>query len=79
MHQFLVDAHYADQSKVLLLARALKVCPPRVLIVGCQPAFVEEAFEGMHPAVECAVPLAVERILLLVESLRQNAPSRSTE
>jgi hydrogenase maturation protease len=58
VHQSLVDAHYADPSKVLLLARALNVCPPRVFIVGCQPAFVEEAFEGMSPAVERAVPLA---------------------
>jgi hydrogenase maturation protease len=79
VHQSLVDAHYADPSKVLLLARALKVCPPRVLIVGCQPAFVEEAFEGMHPAVERAVPLAVERILSLVESLQRNASEPATE
>ncbi len=70
LHQFMVDAHYADPSKVLLLARALKVCPPRVFIVGCQPAFVEEAVEGMRPAIEHAVPLAVERLLSLVESLK---------
>lgn len=69
VHQSMVDAHYADPSKVLLLARALKVCPPQVFIVGCQPAFVEEAFEGMTPAVERAVPLAVEQILLLLENL----------
>ena len=69
VHQSLVDAHYADPSKVLLLARALKVCPPQVFIVGCQPAFVEEAFEGMTPAVERAVPLAAEQILLLLENL----------
>lgn len=71
VHQSLVDAHYADPSKVLLLARALKVCPPRVFIVGCQPASIEEAVEGMHPAVERAVPLAVERLLSLIESLNQ--------
>ncbi len=75
LHQSMVDAHYADPSKVLLLARAIKVCPPQVFIVGCQPAFVEEAVEGMHPAVERAVPLAVERILSLVESLKQNTPA----
>ena len=70
VHQSLVDAHYADPSKVLLLARALKVCPPQVFIVGCQPAFVEEAFAGMTPVVERAVPLAVEQILLLLENLQ---------
>jgi hydrogenase maturation protease len=79
----MVDAHYADPSKVLLLARALNVCPPQVFIVGCQPAFVEDAFEGLSPAVERAVPLAVERILALIEALQSNtsappdtAPSR---
>jgi hydrogenase maturation protease len=72
VHQSMVDAHYADPSKVLLLARALKVCPPQVFIVGCQPAFVEEAFEGMDPAVERAVPLAVKRILSLIETLQTN-------
>ncbi len=74
LHQSLVDAHYADPSKVLLLARALNVCPPQVFIAGCQPAFIEDAVEGMHPAVERAVPLAVERILALVESLERNLP-----
>jgi len=79
VHQAMVDAHYADPSKVLLLARALKICPPRVLIVGCQPASVEEAFEGMNPAVERAVPLAVERILSLVESLNRNTSAQQDE
>lgn len=83
VHQSMVDAHYADPSKVLLLACALKVCPPRVFIVGCQPAFVEEAFESLSPAVERAVPLAVERIRALIEALQSStsaphdtAPSR---
>ncbi|MGH9841802.1 MAG: hydrogenase maturation protease [Blastocatellia bacterium] len=74
VHQSMVDAHYADPSKVLLLARALNICPPKVLIVGCQPAFVEDAVERMHPAVERAVPLAVERTLSLIESLNRNMP-----
>jgi hydrogenase maturation protease len=72
VHQSMVDAHYADPSKVLLLARALNVCPPQVFIVGCQLAFVEEAFEGMNPAVERAVPLAVRRILALIAALQSN-------
>ena len=72
IHQAMVDAHYADPSKVLLLARALNVCPAKVFIVGCQPAFVEDAVEEMHPAVERAVPFAVEQILSLVESLTEN-------
>lgn len=79
VHQTMVDAHYADPAKVLLLASALNVCPPRVFIVGCQPAWVEEACAEMTPAVGCAVPLAVEQILLLVESLQrsQDVPASS--
>lgn len=74
LHQSMVDAHYVDPSKVLLLARALGICPPQVLIVGCQPEFVEDAFEGMHPAVERAVAPAVELILSLIENMKQPAP-----
>lgn len=74
LHQSMVDAHDAEPSKVLMLARALNVCPPRVFIVGCQPAFVEEAMEGMHPAVQRAVPVAVERVLSLIETLKQTTP-----
>lgn len=74
LHQLLVDAHYAEPSKVLLLARALNVCPPQVFIVGCQPACLEEPVEHLNPAVEHAVPLAVERILSLIETLEQTDP-----
>ncbi len=70
VHQTMVDAHYADPSKVLLLARALNVCPPQVFIIGCQPLHVEEAFDGMSPPVERAVPRAVDEILTLLEMLR---------
>ncbi|HEX4951146.1 MAG TPA: hydrogenase maturation protease [Blastocatellia bacterium] len=79
VHQTMVDAHYADPSKVLLLARALNVCPPHVFIVACQSANVEEACAEMTPVVERAVPLAVEQILLLLETLQtsvlHDAPS----
>lgn len=73
VHQSMVDAHYADPSKVLLLARALKVCPPRVFIVGCQSANIEEACAEMTPAVERAVPLAAEQILQLLAALQTDA------
>jgi hydrogenase maturation protease len=69
LHQSMVDMHYADPSKVLLLARALKVCPPKVYIVGCQPEYVDDAVEGLRPPVERAVPQAVEQVLLLIDEL----------
>ena len=72
LHQSIADAHFTEPSKVLLLARALNVCPPQVFIVGCQPGFVEDLVERLDPAVERAVPLAVDRILALIETLQQS-------
>jgi hydrogenase maturation protease len=69
LHQSMVDMHYADPSKVLLLARALKVCPPKVFLVGCQPEYVDDAVEGLRPLVKRAVPQAVEQILFLIDEL----------
>lgn len=69
LHQSMVDMHYANPSKVLLMARALKVCPPKVLIVGCQPEYVDDAVEGLRPSVERALPQAVKEVLSLIEEL----------
>jgi len=69
VHQSLVDAHYADPSKALLLARALNVCPPKVFIVGCQPECCDEAVELLTPAVERAVPLAAKRVIELAHEI----------
>ena len=69
LHQAMVDMHYANPSKVLLMARALKVCPPKVFIVGCQPEYVDDAVEGLRPSVRKAVPLAVEQVLHLIDEL----------
>jgi len=71
-HQSIADAHFTEPSKVLLLARALNVCPPQVFIVGCQPGCVEDLVERLDPAVERAVPLALDRILALIETLKQS-------
>ncbi len=72
LHKSMVDMHYADPSKVLLMAKALNVCPPKVFIVGCQPEYVDEAVEGLRPPVERAVPLAVREILALIDELLKN-------
>ena len=69
LHQSMVDMHYADPSKVLMLAAALNVCPPKVFLVGCQPEYVEDAIEGLRPPVERAVPLAVQEVLSLIDEL----------
>lgn len=69
LHQSLVDAHYADPSKVLVLAAALKVLPRQVFLVGCQPETTEEMSEQLSSPVRAAAELAVEKIEGLIQSL----------
>ncbi len=68
-HRSLADAHYTEPSKVLTLARALNVLPPKIFVVGCQPAGYDEFGAEMSEPVSLAVEVAVKRIKSLVESL----------
>ncbi len=66
----MLDAHAMDPVRVLGLAKVLGSLPPRVLVVGCEPAVHmtqddEELVMGLSPAVAAAVDEAVE----LVESV----------
>lgn len=56
------DIHLANPERVLMMARGLGVLPPRLLLVGCQPADVDTLGESLTPAVERAVPHAVETV-----------------
>lgn len=75
LHQSLADAHYSDPAKVFILAKALGVLPPKVFLVGCEPAEYDELGADMSPAVTQAVQLAVERIETLIagSTLPKNA------
>ncbi len=48
------DAHGMDPVKVLALARTLGAPLPRTLVLGCEPAAVEE-FTGLSAPVEAAL------------------------
>ncbi len=72
LHNSMVDMHYADPSKVLVMAHALNVCPPKVFLVGCQSEYVDDAIEGLRPRVERAVPQAVIEVLALIDELMKN-------
>jgi len=71
IHSSLVDAHYTEPSQVLLLARALGVLPPKVFLVGCQPAGYDELGAELSSPVKGAVELAVSRIQSLIENLNE--------
>lgn len=71
VHRSLADAHYTEPSKVFVLARALKILPPRILVVGCQPEGYDELGADLSPAVKRAVPVAVGRIVSLIKELNE--------
>jgi hydrogenase maturation protease len=58
-HDFLADMHLATPERALMLARALGVLPPVVLMVGCQPLDAEQLGQGMSPPVKAAVEVAL--------------------
>lgn len=62
------DVHLANPERVLSMARTLGCLPPRVVIVGCQPAEVDELCEELSPAVAGAIEIAVARVHDTLES-----------
>lgn len=56
---FLADLHWADPGRAMMLAKALGVLPPRVLILGCQPQDLEDLTMVLSPAVSGALPEAL--------------------
>ena len=53
--EHVADVHLANPDRVLSMARAMGVLPPRVAIVGCQPDDAEEIGETLTPRVARAV------------------------
>ena len=71
LHSSLADAHYTEPSQVLLLAKALGVLPPKVFLVGCQPAGYDELGAELSSPVTGAVEVAVSRIQSLIDTLNE--------
>jgi len=65
-----LDAHGFDPASVLELARTLGTTIPRVLLVGCVPAVIDQG-PGLSPTVERAVEEAVRLIPTFLASTRQ--------
>jgi hydrogenase maturation protease len=64
---FLADMHYATPQRVLILARALGVLPPRVLVVGCQVQRCDDLGTELSGPVRLAVAEAVATTLRLLK------------
>jgi hydrogenase maturation protease len=56
------DVHLANPERVLTMAKAMGGLPDRVLIVGCQPAEIDELTRELSPAVKRAVDKAAIRV-----------------
>ena len=61
------DGHTATPGTVLAFLRSLGALPPRVLIVGCEPASVDEGV-GLSAPVAAAVDTAVGLVRELVHA-----------
>lgn len=59
---FLADMHYTNPMRALMLAKALKVLPEKVYILGCQSAQHDDFAIGMSEEVTAAIPKAIEKL-----------------
>lgn len=60
--EHVADVHLANPERVLTMAKTMGHLPARVVIVGCQPAELDELGEGLSAPVEAALDVAIERI-----------------
>lgn len=62
-HDLLADVHLATPERAMMLAKALGVLPPNVLMVGCQPVDANTPGLPMSALVTAAVDVAVTEVL----------------
>ena len=56
------DIHLANPRRVLMMAKAMGALPEHVVIIGCQPAEIDELGEQLTEDVERAVDVAVAKV-----------------
>lgn len=61
-----IDMHAAMPAQALAMARALGVLPPVVLMIGCEPAEIDELRLELSAPVRAGVDEAVRRIQALL-------------
>ncbi len=60
--EHVADIHLANPRRVLMMAKAMGALPKRVVIVGCQPAQVDELRQALSPSVQGAVAVAAAKV-----------------
>jgi len=66
-YDFLTDMHYTKPDRAFMLAKALKVLPPKFLLVGGQPEDPDRYGIGLSEPVRSAVELAVVEVQRLIQ------------
>jgi hydrogenase maturation protease len=61
-----VDPHLAVPARALAVAKALGVLPREIVLVGCEPAEVDELTTELTPPVKAAVEVALEHVRRLL-------------
>lgn len=61
-NDFLADMHYINPLKALMMAKALKILPKKVIFLGCESEEHEEIGIGVSSAVEAAIPGAFIKV-----------------
>jgi len=74
--EYLTDLHQTEPFRVLILAKALKVLPQKVIFIGCQPAQCDELEIGLSKPVKAAVSEALHTVVSLIDELRDQAPAK---
>jgi hydrogenase maturation protease len=69
----IIDPHDMDPQTVLRFVKSVNGWPGKVVVIGCEPAEVEEYGIGLSPEVEAAVERAVTLVLEQVEELQRGA------
>jgi hydrogenase maturation protease len=72
-----LDGHSLDPVRSLLLARSLGPIPPRVLVLGCEPADITPDNDTLTAEVQAAMPRALDMIRELIEQHINNDSEES--
>ncbi len=60
--EFLADMHFTNPTRAMMLAKALKILPKDVYLLGCQSAMHDDFALGMSDEVTEAIPIAIETL-----------------
>jgi len=76
---FLADMHFTNPTRAMMLAKALKVLPPQVYVLGCQPAAYDDFDLGLSQEVKAIIPQAAAQILNWIDELNHRSKTQAAQ